>query len=139
VGTSDANMSNYSCSLAALMIQRNKVMGNLKTVLLATGSIPDKLAEMERKTKSVLNMIYRNLKFIPSSKPLEWKGPLCIMVARNFGLHSDKFGMDDSRKDWWENFCKELRVKHTRKRNNVGNEVKKKITGKPWVGRQMFI
>ena len=122
-----------------MMLQRNKVMGNLRTVLLATGSIPDKLAEMDRKAKSVLNMIYRNLKFIPSSKPLEWKGRLCIMVATTFGLHSDQFGMDDSRKDWWENFCKELRVKHTRKRNNVGNEVKKKIKGKWWVGGQMCV
>jgi hypothetical protein len=113
-----------------VIVQRNREMGNLNDVLLATGSIPDKLAEMERKTKSVMNRIFRHLKFIPSSKPLEWKGNLCMMVARTFGLHSDKFCMDDSRKDWWENFCKELRVKHTRKRNNVANEVKKKIKRK---------
>ena len=113
-----------------MIVQRNKVMGNVRDVLVANGNIPDKLAEMERKTKSVLNRIFRNLKFIPSSRPLEWKGGICMMVAKTFGLHSDKFGMDDSRKDWWENFCKELRVKHTRKRNNVGNELKKKVQSK---------
>ena len=53
-----------------------------------------------------------------------------MMVAKTFGLHSDKFGMDDRRKDWWENFCKEIKVKHTRKRNNVGNELKKKVQSK---------
>ena len=114
------------CSLAHVIVQRNSVMANLKDVLITSGHIPDHLGEMERKTKSVLNRIYRNLKFIPSSRPLEWKGNLCMMVAKTFGLHSDKFKIDDSRKDWWENFCKELRIKHTRKRNNVGNEVKKK-------------
>jgi hypothetical protein len=108
-------------------------MANLKDVLITSGHIPDHLGEMERKTKSVLNRIYRNLKFIPSSRPLEWKGNLCMMVAKTFGLHSDKFKIDDSRKDWWENFCKELRIKHTRKRNNVGNEVKKKIDVS-WLG-----
>ena len=83
-------------------------------------------AEMERQAKTVLHKIYRNLKFIPSDRPLRWKGHICMMVAQTFGLHTDKFQMDDSRKDWWENFCKELRLRHTRKRNNVGNEVKKK-------------
>ena len=113
-----------------MLVERNKVMGNLRHVLVTNGSIPDHLAEMERKTKAVLNKIFRNLKFIPSSKPLEWRGKLCMMVATTFGLHSHEFNMDNSRKDWWENFCKELRIKHTRKRNNVGNEVKKKIKRK---------
>jgi hypothetical protein len=117
-------------SLAEVIVERNKVMANLKDVLIATGHIPDNLAEMERQTKSVLNKIYRHLKFIPSSRPLEWKGKLCMMVAKTFGLHSEKFSMDDSRKDWWDNFCKELRIKHNRKRNNVGNEVKKKVKRK---------
>jgi hypothetical protein len=120
-------------SLAEVIVERNKVMANLKDVLIATGHIPDNLAEMERQTKSVLNKIYRHLKFIPSSRPLEWKGKLCMMVAKTFGLHSEKFSMDDSRKDWWDNFCKELRIKHNRKRNNVGNEVKKR-SNVSWLG-----
>ena len=105
-------------------------MANLKHVLISNGQIPDHLAEMERKTKVVVNKIYRHLKFIPSSRHLEWKGDLCMMVATIFALHSDLYSMDDSRIDWWEGFCQELRVKHTRKRNNVGNEIKKKINRK---------
>jgi hypothetical protein len=120
-------------------VERNRVMGNLKNVLVTNGNIPDQLGELERKTKSVLNRIFRNLKFIPSSKPLQWKGDLCMMVARIFGLHSDEYNMDNSREDWWEDFCKELRIKHTRKRNNVGNEVKKKIKRKCFVMGRMFI
>ena len=112
-------------SLARVIVQRNKVMANLKDVLVANGHIPDRLAEMERKTKAVVNRIYRHLKFIPSRKPLEWRGNLCMMVATTFGLHSDNYSIDDSRKDWWDNFCKDLMIKHTRKRNNVGNEIKK--------------
>ena len=65
-------------SLAEVIVHRNRVMANLKDVLIATGHIPDVLAEMERQTKSVLNKIYRHLKFIPSSWPLEWKGKLCM-------------------------------------------------------------
>ena len=120
-------------------MQINRVMKNLKHVLISSGQIPDHLVEMERKNKAVMNKIYRNLKFIPSSRPLEWNGDLCMMVATTFGLHSDQFGMDDSRKDWWENFCKELRVKHQQKRNNVGNKIKKKINGTLFVFGRMCI
>ena len=69
VEISEANVCICLGSLAAVIVQRNRVMGNLKDVLVANGNIPDKLAEMERKTKSVLNRIFRNLKFIPSSAP----------------------------------------------------------------------
>ena len=123
-------MWTWCFSLAQTIVARNRVMAELKNVLISTGQIPDHMAEMERQAKSVLNNIYRNLKFIPSDQPLRWKGNICMMVATTFGLHTDKYQLDDNRKDWWENFCKELRLKHTRKRNNVGNEVRKKIKSK---------
>jgi hypothetical protein len=126
----EANMWTCCFSLAAMIVERNKVMATLKDVLISTGQIPDYMAEMERQAKSVVNKIYHNLKFIPSDQPLRWKGHICMMVATTFGLHTDKYHMDDNRKDWWEIFCKELRLKHTQKRNNVGNEVRKKVKSK---------
>jgi hypothetical protein len=105
-------------------------MANLKTVLVNNGQIPDHMAEIDRQTRSVLNEVYRNLKFIPSDWPLRWKGDICMMVATKFGLHTKKYQIDETRKDWWEDFSKELRLRHTRKRNNVGNEVRKKVKSK---------